>query len=451
MGDWFGSYELHEKLGEGGMAEVFRASRRGADGFVRTVCIKRLLRHIEADEQMAASFGDEARIMAALHHPAIVSVLEYGRHEGRSYLAMELVEGTDLRRVLRRTGPLPHELAIYVAHEIATALAHAHAVQVDGVAQRVVHRDVTPSNVLLSVDGTVKLTDFGIAKATTRAQVTQHGIVKGKVPYMSPEQAVGLELDQRADLFALGVVLYECIAGRRPYDGPSDLDTFRNVQSGVHESLDRLAPSTPRALVDLVQALLRPRREDRIPSAAEVVELLGQFPITLGTRRALRDRVARSAKPRAAAPAPSSRPSSQPSNAPAFTPAPIVAPAATRAVKARPLAILPAPKQRLTVTEAMSPTAIARSLAESEASCFAPPASASRFSQPPIASPEGTREPTEKIRHAPPSPSIRLSRNAMIAVAIAWIALSSILGGLAAQLLPSVHVSPATPTAMRVP
>ena len=413
------------------MAEVFRASRRAEGGFVRTVCIKRLLRHVELDESMAASFGDEARIMAALHHPAIVTVLDYGRHQGRTFLAMELVDGADLRKVLRRTGPLPSELAVYVGHEIATALAHAHAARIDGVAQRVVHRDVTPSNVLVSVDGTVKLTDFGIAKATTRAQVTQHGMVKGKVPYMSPEQAVGMELDQRADLFALGVVLFECIAGRRPYDGPSDLDTFRNIQSGVHEPLDRLAPSTPRPLVDLVHALLRPRREDRATSASDVVEILGRMPVSLHTRRALRDRVARAqaTAPRRSIAAP------MPSMPPA-APAPLLAPAQTRAVKAR------KPELR-SITEAMSPAALAELLLED-----------ARKEPPwPRKTALGDEEVTDRN---PPAAarqtgSIRISRRATVVIAVAWIALSSLLGGLAAHLLPSAAIGADVRTAIGTP
>jgi len=448
MGERFGGYELHDKLGEGGMAEVFRASRRGEGGFVRTVCIKRLLRHIEADAAMAASFGDEARIMAALHHPAIVSVLEFGQHQNRTFLAMELVEGVDLRKMIRRTGPLPFELAIYVGHEIATALAHAHAVKIDGIAQRVVHRDVTPSNVLISVDGTVKLTDFGIAKATTRAQVTQHGIVKGKVPYMSPEQAVGQELDQRADLFALGVVLFECIAGRRPYDGPSDLETFRNVQSGVHESLDRLVPSTPRPLVELIGALLRPRREDRIASASDVVDLLGRFPVTLATRRALRDRVARCEGPNRR-PAVSARSNPLPFDR---TPGALIEPASTRAVKAQ-----RAPNR--SITEAMSPTAIGRCLADERAVPelaieieVMAPRGASSVEMSAAREAVARSEVTERdVRRKKRPASVELSRGAMIAMTIAWITLSSILGGLAAQLLPNVGVARALPAAISGP
>jgi serine/threonine protein kinase len=327
---------------------------------------------------------------------------------------MELVEGTDLRRVLRRTGPLPPELAIYVGHELATALAHAHAVHIDGVAQRVVHRDVTPSNVLLSVDGTVKLTDFGIAKATTRAQVTQHGIVKGKVPYMSPEQAVGQELDQRTDLFALGVVLYECIAGRRPYDGPSDLDTFRNVQCGVHEPLDRLAPGTPRGLVELVHSLIRPRREDRIPSAADVVELLAGFAITLGARRALVDRVARC---RAQPPSPSKarRPVRVPVeldiDVEVVAPAPLLPAPTTRALRA------PRRGPLLSLTEQMSPTAIASCLGEVAGT-----------------SPSASTEVIPSTRGG--GASRRFTRLQLALLAIGWVAISSLLGGLAAHLLP---------------
>lgn len=416
----FGRYELEEKLGEGGMAEVFRARRRSEDGFVRTVCIKRLLPHVEADEAMARAFGDEARIMASLHHPSVVDVFEFGRHEGRSFLAMELVEGTDLRRVLRRTGPLPVELAVYVAHELATALAHAHASRIDGVAQRVVHRDVTPSNVLLSVDGAVKLADFGIAKATTRAQVTQHGIVKGKVPYMSPEQAVGQQLDQRSDLFALGVVLYECVAGRRPYDGPTDLDTFRNVQSGVHAPLDHLVPATPPRLVALIHSLLRPRAEHRPAHAGEVIDVLSTFPITLGARRAIAQRVlgvkAQGAPRRAPV-----RAAIEP--LPAAPPASLVPAGETRAVRRAepPASRRHEPSQ--TLTERMSPTVLA--------ACFSATEGA-RARLPATADPT-----TERVRR------VALTRPQLVALTLLWVTFSSILGGLAAELVTEPEAPPA--------
>lgn len=293
MGERFGSYEIEEKLGEGGMAEVFSAIKRGEDGFVRRVCIKRMLREQENDPAMVELFGDEARIMAGLHHPAIVSVLELGRHQGRSFLAMELVDGVDLRKVLRRTGPLSPEVAVLVAHEIASALDHAHRATVAGVAMRVVHRDVTPSNVLVSRDGTIKLTDFGIAKASARVHVTQAGIVKGKVPYMSPEQALGGDVDHRADLYSLGVVLFEALGARRPYDAPNDLDTLKNAQRGEHPALRELAPDVPAALEAVVHRLLRPRPKDRFQTAAALLDALAEIAGSFSARRTLATRVGR--------------------------------------------------------------------------------------------------------------------------------------------------------------
>ncbi len=291
MGERFGDYEIEGRLGAGGMAEVYVARRAGPEGFVKRVCLKRVLAESESNRDLVAQFHDEARLCAHLLHPAIATVHELGQVDGKWFMSMELVDGMDLRSLalsLRGRGAtLPHDIVFYVVRMLGEALAYAHALTIDGKPTGLVHRDVTPSNVLLSVHGEVKLADFGIARSTTQTHRTRTGVVKGKVPYMPPEQALGEPLDRRTDLFALGVVLYELIAGRRPHDGPTDLDTLTNAQRGRRTPLRELAPELPAEVSTLVGRLLASRPDDRPASADEVVRVLGALPTARDPRRAL--------------------------------------------------------------------------------------------------------------------------------------------------------------------
>jgi serine/threonine-protein kinase len=237
-------------------------------------------------------FQNEARLAAALRDPHIAQVYDFGEEDGAWWMALELVEGTDLRTLLEglraRGQPMPRDLALVVLGDLCQALAFAHERVVDGV-RGVVHRDVTPSNVLLSYEGAVKLTDFGIARAldATGEGVTTSS-VRGKVPYMAPEQALAGEVDARVDLFALGVLAYEMFAGRRPFDGPTDLATMSNIVAGAHTPLHEAAPDVAPALADAIERLLAPRKEERFPSAAALLEALAALPAPpLDARRRL--------------------------------------------------------------------------------------------------------------------------------------------------------------------
>ncbi len=278
----FGEYEILERLGVGGMAETFVALRRGPAGFEQRVCLKRILPSFAADEEFVAMFKQEARLSALLHHGHIAQVLDFGTADGCHYLAVELIEGTDLRvilRHLRRRGDgLDAGLTSYVAHALASALDYAHAADESGVAAGIVHRDISPSNVLLSRAGELKLADFGIAKAMNRASSARSAELKGKIPYMAPEYALGRHSSPRSDLFSLGVLLYECLAGFRPFDAGHDLQTLENARNGQREPLQALAPDAPPALVDAVDALLRPRAADRPPHAAALLDHLEACP-----------------------------------------------------------------------------------------------------------------------------------------------------------------------------
>lgn len=279
----FGKYKLLEPLGRGGMAEVYRALSVGAAGFKRPVVIKRILPSLAANRQFVDMFIKEASIAASLDHPNIVQVFDLGEDNGDLFMVLEYVPGLDLGTIVQRfaeTGRrLPHQIVAFLAVDICKALecAHDHH-DADGSPSPVIHRDVSPQNVLISMAGTVKLADFGLAMAMTDARVTLPGIIKGKLGYLSPEQALGSrELDVRSDLFSLGVVLYEAIAGRRLFEGDSPGDTIRRVRDVRFQSLSRVAPQVPDQLVDLIHKLLSKDPEGRPSSAREVRKVLARY------------------------------------------------------------------------------------------------------------------------------------------------------------------------------
>lgn len=288
----FGPFHPLRRLGAGGMAETFVAVRRGPGGFAQNVCIKRILPSFESDAEFVESFLAEARMSAALRHANIVQVLDFGVADESHYLALELIDGLDLRGLLgsdtdQRVLLEPDQVAL-IAADVCAALEHAHS---DAPGRpSVVHRDVSPSNVLISTAGEVKLTDFGIARATRGRGRTATGIIKGKVPYMPPEYIERSQFDARGDLFSLGVMLYEALAGQRPFDGHSDIDTIRRIVAGQHQHLGALAQGAPAHLVQCVERLLAVRPDDRYPSARAFLEALPAIA-THHVRRRLGDLV----------------------------------------------------------------------------------------------------------------------------------------------------------------
>lgn len=232
----FGNYDLLEKVAVGGMAELFKA-RLAGDRSSSWVAIKRILPHLSANDEFVRMFIDEAKLAAQLNHPNIVQIHDLGKARGAYYIAMEFVDGRDLRSLLRRIRetrlPMPEELAAGVTLKIAQALDFAHRKRgIDDEELRLVHRDVSPQNILVSFDGAVKLADFGIAKAATKSTQTQGGALKGKLLYMSPEQALGLPLDGRSDLYSLGLVLAELLTGERAFQADSELGVLEKVRQG---------------------------------------------------------------------------------------------------------------------------------------------------------------------------------------------------------------------------
>ncbi len=298
LGTEIGPYTLVRRLGMGGMAETFVAIRRGPSGFSQRVCLKLVLPFFREDEEFVKLFQREARLAAKLRHSNIVGVIDFGEIAGRAYMAMELVDGVDLRVLLDAESAqrLSAERVALLGHDLAAALNHAHNPPRDssfdgGHATAIVHRDISPSNVLISIHGEIMLSDFGVAKAVTGSS-RQQSAVKGKIPYMSPEQLRLEPLDGRADLFGVGVVLFEALCGQRPYEGGHDPATIMLILQGQHQPLASLAPGAPPELCALIERLIEPDRDNRPASAAELIELLDPFVPVPRVRRELGNRVA---------------------------------------------------------------------------------------------------------------------------------------------------------------
>lgn len=231
----FGPYVLLEKIATGGMAEVWKARKSGEEGFQKIVAIKKILPHLSDNQEFIEMFIDEAKLAAQLNHNNIIHIYDLGKIGSSYYIAMEYVDGYDLKTIIKRgqekDHPLGVELSLFIASRLASALDYAHRKRdFNQVEMGLVHRDVSPQNVLISQDGDVKLCDFGIAKAATKASHTQIGALKGKLQYMSPEQASGKPIDRRSDIFAVAAVLFEMLTGRKLFSGDSEMSILEQVR-----------------------------------------------------------------------------------------------------------------------------------------------------------------------------------------------------------------------------
>jgi len=284
-----GKYVVRRKLAEGGMAEIYLAAALGPEGFEKDVVIKRVRPGLAGDPEFVRMFIAEARVASRLNHANLVHIFDFDKHEDTYYLAMEYVRGHSLwelrRRCQERGVAIPPMLVAQIGMEVARGLAYAHRLTDGGQTLNLVHRDVTPHNVLLSFDGAVKLTDFGIAKAGGRA--TTSGMLKGKFAYMSPEQGRGEALDARTDVFALGVTLWELLTGARLFEGEGDVAVLRAVQERLIVPPARLNPGVSPALDAAVMRALERERARRWPTAHELERALAE--VVLGGARSLED------------------------------------------------------------------------------------------------------------------------------------------------------------------
>jgi serine/threonine-protein kinase len=287
-----GRYRLVAELAQGGMAAVYLAVARGPAGFNKLLVIKEIRREIAEDPEFLTMFLDEARLAARLNHPNVVQTNEIGCDDGRYFIAMEYVDGQPLSRVLHRLrhdGGFPLGCHLRILIEALAGLHHAHELcDYDGVPLEVVHRDATPHNVLVGYDGQVKIVDFGIAKALSSSSETRAGMLKGKVAYMAPEQVLGERLDRRADIFAVGVMLWEAIVGRRLYYGKNDIEIMQQVTGGQIPSPRTIRPGIPARLEAICMTALALRREDRFGSAADLMGSLESFLEEQGDRSTVR-------------------------------------------------------------------------------------------------------------------------------------------------------------------
>jgi serine/threonine protein kinase len=280
----FGRYSLVERLAVGGMAELFVATSPGEHGFTKKVVIKRLLPHLAVDDQHKAMFIDEAKLTARLVHPKIAQTFELGKVADALYIAMEYVDGIDVLALLReyaaRRRRVEPKLAAFIAHEVLDALDYAHGLcDETGRAMGIVHRDISPSNVLLSVRGDIKLVDFGIARAKDpdRAHKSKTGTLKGKYGYMSPEQVIEMPLDGRSDVFSVGVVLAELLTGRRLFAAANELDVLLMVRDAKLARLDKYGVDIEPNLAAIVRTALKKPLDERFQNAAAFREALAEW------------------------------------------------------------------------------------------------------------------------------------------------------------------------------
>jgi serine/threonine protein kinase len=270
-----GRYTILGKVADGGMAEIFLAVQHGAEGFEKPVVLKRILTQYSADPQFRNMLLDEAHISMSLQHGNVVQVLDLGVAAGRYFLALELVDGWDLEKILQRAHAAamvwPAALGLYVVAEVCRALAYAHNKTRDGKPLGIVHRDISPNNVLVSGEGEVKLADFGIAKAQRKREQTAAGVIKGKVAYMSPEQALGGAVDRRSDIFSVGSLLYRTMTDRLPFEANNDLESLLRVQKAEFVPPQEVKPTVGDSVASVILRAMRLAPAERYQSADEML------------------------------------------------------------------------------------------------------------------------------------------------------------------------------------
>ena len=274
----FGKYTLLDRIAFGGMAELYRAKITGEQGFEKLVAIKKIYTHLHSQEEMVQAFIDEAKLAAYLQHANIVEVYDFGCLEDTYFIVMEYLRGKDLRSISNRLQDADHSLglnnSLFIASSICAGLEYAHQLpDIAGNPLNIVHRDISPQNIFITYSGQVKILDFGLAKVAGRQSATEAGTLKGKLAYMAPEQAQGKAIDQRSDIFSLGIILYEMLSGHRMYEGDT-LKLLRQAQNRSFVPPELIMPELPRSLQDTLHRMLAFVPADRFADCGEVLGAL---------------------------------------------------------------------------------------------------------------------------------------------------------------------------------
>jgi serine/threonine-protein kinase len=278
----FGKYTLIDRIAVGGMAEIFLARQAGLEGFEKTIVIKRIRPHLSKQASFVKMFLNEAKLAAQLNHPNIVQIYDLGKISESYFIAMEYIFGRDMRRIIPKADsmgiPFPMVYALKIASSVCEGLFYAHQkVDLYGNPLSIVHRDVTPENIFVSFDGTVKVLDFGIAKAANQIEQTRAGEIKGKLSYMSPEQCMGKPLDCRSDLFSLGTVLYEWLTGFKLFTGDSEVAILKSITEGKIYAPSYFKADIPEAVEAILMRALEKDRDRRYQTAWDMQYDLDQF------------------------------------------------------------------------------------------------------------------------------------------------------------------------------
>ncbi|MGD9159981.1 MAG: protein kinase [Desulfobacteraceae bacterium] len=272
----FGKYTLLSRIAQGGMAELYQAKLFGYGGFEKLIAIKRILPYLAEETNLIKAFIDEAKLAAFLQHPNIVQIYDFGSVNDTYYIAMEYLYGNDLKYITQQSKergmPLSIGNALYIAAQVCAGLDYAHKLKdFQDRPLNIIHRDIGPHNIFITHDGQVKIIDFGIAKAATQVNKTQYGSIKGKIAYMSPEQAKAEKIDHRSDIYAMGILLYEMVTHERMFDGDNTYGVFSKVVESEYRPVRELNKDLPRGLCDIIDKALKKDREERYQSAEEML------------------------------------------------------------------------------------------------------------------------------------------------------------------------------------
>ncbi|MGD2096492.1 MAG: protein kinase [Desulfobacterales bacterium] len=284
----FGKYQLLQKIAVGGMAELYRANVTRDHGFEKRVAIKKILPHLSGEGNLVKAFIDEAKLAALLQHENIIQIYDFGSIDGEYFIAMEYLFGKDLRKLihkLRKCGrSLDLESALYIVSRICTGLDYSHKLRdLQGKPLNIIHRDINPQNIFLTYEGQVKIIDFGIAKAASHNSTTHEGLIKGKIAYMSPEQAMGHVIDHRSDIFSTGIILYELIAGRKMFEGET-MHIYSQVREAQFTPLKKLRPDLPDKLYAVVDRALAKEPDERYQTCGQMLAEIEECIFELSVR-----------------------------------------------------------------------------------------------------------------------------------------------------------------------